>query len=257
MIPDEVPEAAGSVFGHNSGSMLVSARNEQAAMLLDTPMEGGKTFDQRRSEFIRSAQAQTVRDRQSAADAADTIKMAGEVWALIDAERRKLSDPYRETHLALSAMASEFWAPVLNAMEGLRRQIDAWTAQEDQRIAAQRAEQEAILARMSSPAASPEPAGDVPPGGRPHIDYSAPAPRTEVPVMKPARRAKIHGDLGATISQRDIVGYEIEDISLIPDHIMQSETVKEAILTVVRQTARHFGVPKGIRTISRPTNQIR
>jgi hypothetical protein len=264
MIPDEVPQASGSVFGHNSGSMLVQAKAEHAAALHDTPRDEGKTFAQRKAEFLASAAAQRVRDRQSAADAGDTIKMAGEIWALIDAERRRLSDPFRETHLALSAMASEFWEPVNDAMLALHQQIDAWTAAEDKRVAAIRREQEAELANLRKPTIDPEKerqaerAIDTSLGHAPRsfIDYSAPASTPAMSVMRPTKRAKIRGDLGATISQRDVVGYEIEDISLIPDHIMQSETVKAAILTVVKTTARHLGVPAGIRVITTSGNQI-
>lgn len=255
MIPDEIPQARGSVFGDNSGSMLVSAKDQQHESLFDTPRDGGKTFAQRRDEFVASAGKQIVRDRETAGAAADTIKLANEVWALVDADRRARSDPFRETHLALSGMAAEFWEPVNQAMAGLREQIDAYTAEEDARIAAQQAEQQEALARMRG-AASPPPA---PPQGRSHIDYSVPTPEPQriAPAMRAPRRSRIRGDLGSTISQRDVVEYEIEDISLIPEHILTSETVKAAILAVVRATARHMGVPKGIRVITGTGNQIR
>ena len=259
MIEEEVPEAVGSVYGHNSGSMRETAEAEQAAALHDTVRAGGKTFAQRRAEFLASAAAQTVRDRQSAAAAGDTIKLAGEVWALIDADRRERSDPYRETHLSLSGMASGFWSEVNDAMEALRGQIDTWTAEEDKRIAARQREQEEEMARWRAPAAPAPIAAPSPPAARAHIDYTAPTPppTPAMAAMRPAKRSKIRGDLGATISARDVVSYEIEDISLIPDHIMQSPVVRDAILDVVRRTARVMGVPAGIRVITNTGNQIR
>lgn len=260
MIEEEIPEARGSVYGDNSGSMLTAARDEQSAALYDVERDGGRTFAMRKAEFLASAAKQRVTSRQTAADAADTIKLAKEVWALIDVDRRARSDPYRAVHLALSAQASEFWDEVNEAMAGLNRQIDAYTDAEDERIAAQQREQEEAFARMRQSAA-PAPAVEPPaaPTGRQHIDYAAPAatPVRAAPAMKAARRAPIRGDLGSQIIQRGTDIYEIDDISLIPDHIMQSKTVIEAILTVVRSTARHMGVPPGIRVRTETGNQIR
>ncbi len=264
MIEEEVPQPREPVFGDNSGSMLIAAKSEQGEALHDTVREG-RTFAQRRAEFFASAAKQTVVDRRSAADAADTIKLAQEVWALIDADRKARSEPFRTVHLALSAMASEFWEPVNEKMQGLREQIDTWSDEEDARIARRQKEQSDQLAAMrggavTAPVPAPTPSvPSTPPSGRYEIDYAAPAApiTTKVLPVAPARRAKIRGDLGATISQRDIVRYEIEDISMIPDHIMQSPTVVEAILTVVRSTARHMGVPKGIRVRTETGNQIK
>jgi hypothetical protein len=75
--------------------------------------------------------------------------------------------------------------------------------------------------------------------------------------MRAPRRTKIRGDLGAVISAKDTTIYEIEDFALLPDHILKAPTVIEAILTVVKATARHMGVPPGIRTVTTTGNQIR
>ncbi len=259
MIEEEVPQPREPVFGDNSGSMLIAAKSEQGEALHDTVREG-RTFAQRRAEFLASAAKQTVVDRRSAADAADTIKLAQEVWALVDADRKARSEPFRTVHLALSAMASEFWEPVNEAMQALREQIDTWSDEEDKRIAKRQQEQKDQLAAMRGVTAPvPAPAPPPPQVGRYEIDYAAPAApiTTRVLPVAPSRRAKIRGDLGATISQRDITRYEIEDISMIPDHIMQSPTVIEAILKVVQSTARHMGVPKGIRVRTETGNQIK
>lgn len=245
MIEDEVPQPREAVFGDNSGDMLVVAREDLREVLHERDRDG-KTFAQRRDEFVTSASRQVVKDRESAGAAGDTILLAREVWAMIDAERRERSDPYREVHLALSEDARAFWEPVDEAMKALRAQIDAWTDEEDQRVTNQRAEQQAAMAAMRAKAA-PAPEPGAPP----------PRPRAAPPAMKPARRAKIRGDLGATISAKDSVEYEIEDFSLLPDHILKSPTVVAAILTVVKSTARHMGVPAGIRTIVTTGNQIR
>jgi hypothetical protein len=259
MIEEEIPESAGSVYGHNSGDMLAIAKADLVSALYDDD-SAGKTFAQRKSEFLTSASRQSVTSRSTAAAAADTIKLAGEVKALIEAARKQRSDPFREVHLALAREAAAFWEPVDEAMAGLRRAIDVWAAAEDDRIAQQQREQEEELARMRAGSAPPPAPPPPPAAGRAHIDYAAPAPapaRSTAPQMRQPRRSRIRGDLGATISATQVSTYEIEDWALLPDHILKSPTVVEAILTVVRGTVRHMGVPAGIRVITEATNTIR
>jgi hypothetical protein len=270
MIEDEVPQPREAVYGDNSGDFHRAALDEHTAFLHDVVQESGKTYERRRSEFLTSASRQVVRDRESAGAAADTIKLAGEVWAEIEAHRKERSEPFRTTHLALTAAAREFWEPVVEQMQGLAEQIDAYTEVEDKRIADQRAEQQRERAALRNPTIDPEKeklaeqALDTALGhkSRPIIDYNPSEPRVvkvmaaPSPQMLPAKRAKIRGDLGATVSQKTIVEYEIEDISLIPAHIMTSPTVVEAILTVVRSTARHMGIPAGIRVKNTTGNRI-
>jgi hypothetical protein len=262
MIPDEEAPFPVASVGHNSGDMRARALAELREQL-QLVMREGKTFEARKAEFLASAARQNVRDRQSAADAADVIRLASEVWTLILTERVTLSTPYRETHLALKRVADEFWAPVAGAMEVLNDQIDAWTAEEDKRIADQQAEQEAEMARLREAANKPAPiveSENPAPAGRAYVDYTAPAvpaPRVAPPVMRPAKRATIVGDLGGMITQATVTDYVIEDISLIPAHIMQSETVVAAILSVVKSTAKHFGTPPGIRKIETSANRVK
>jgi len=265
MIEDEVPQPREAVYGDNSGDFHRAALDQHTAFLHDVEQPSGKTYERRRSEFLTSASRQVVRDRESAGAAADTIKLAGEVWAEIEADRKERSEPFRTTHLALTAAAREFWEPVVEQMQGLAEQIDAYTEIEDKRIADQRAEQQRERAALRNPApAEPASNPDELPGHQPRsiIDYNPSEPRVvkvmaaPSPQMLPAKRAKIRGDLGATVTQKTIVEYEIEDISLIPAHIMTSPTVIEAILTVVRSTARHMGIPAGIRVKNSTGNRI-
>lgn len=264
MIPDEEASYSIAPPGHNSGDMRARAIAELREAL-ELVTRDGKTFETRRAEFLASAARLVVRDRQSAADAADVIRLASEVWAMILTERVSMSDPYRETHLALKRVADEFWTPVAVAMEYLKRQIDDWTAEEDKRIAAQEAEQEAEIARLRALAAPPpEPAPveseNPAPVGREYVDYASPAipvQRVAPPVMRQPKRAAIVGDLGGMITQATVTDYEIEDITLIPAHIMQSPTVVAAILSVVKATAKHMGVPPGIRVNTSNTNRVK
>ena len=252
MIEEEIPQSVGSVPGHNSGTMMEQARAAQREALDDTPRDGGKTFAKRRAEFLASASKQRVIDRETAGAAADTIKLAKEFRELVVADRKDRSEPYRQVHLALSGMEAEFLQPLDDAMDGLAAQIDDYTAEEDRRVAQQRAEQQAEMARLRAETAPVEQAAP-----RERLDYSNPGPRAPRSVTPPRKKARITGDLGATVTTRAHEEYEIEDVRSLPDHILTAEPVKAAILAVVRSTRRHLGVPAGIRVITSTGNQIR
>jgi hypothetical protein len=268
MIPDEIPATPGP--GHNSGATLLQV----ARLAQETALE---EYHQRRSEFLTSASRQTVTDRQSAADAADTIALAAKVWKLIDEDRQKRTDPYREVHSTLIAMASEFWYPVEEAMNRLLAQIDAFSETEDRLIADQQREQEEAMAALRAraagvaPAVAPIPVQSIETverqeaqTGRAYIDYVAPAAQYEQParlpgptIGSPARRSKIRGDLGGTISRDQEKIYEIEDIKALPSWIFETETVMNAIINVAKSNARHMPNIPGIRTRLVPKTTVK
>lgn len=99
------------------------------------------------------------------------------------------------------------------------------------RIAAQRAEQDAIL------------------GGAPAIPGAAPsfpatAPRAD---PKPAATRPIRGDLGSRVSRRADSVIDVVDVRAVPDFILQSPAVTEAIVSVVRAMAKAGTEIPGIR----------
>lgn len=244
MIEDEIQIAP---MGHNSGLGPVEiARQLQTEALHDTVRRGGKTFAQRKVEFLTSASRQTVRDRQSAADAADTIKLAGAVLAEIETDRKEMSAPYLEAHRTFIAIAADFWEPVESEMARLEQEIENWNAEEEKRISDQQREQNEQMAAMRAKAVA------TPTTPRAHIDYTA---RTAAPAAVaaplPARRTKIRGDLGGTISKVDERVFEIEDLSKVPDYILSSQTVKDAILAVARRMAKDIPEIPGIRITTR------
>lgn len=267
MIPEEKPDGHGG-YGHNSGASLEAMRAEQRAALDDTQRVNGKTWRERKGEFLLSASRQVVTDRHTAAAAADTIKLAAAVRDEIMADRQQRTEAHYQIHRQLSAMANEFWSPVDEAMLGLKQQIDEWQAEEDTRIARQQREQQDGLAKLRAEAMGVTPAPPAPQDepeaapaateGRSYLDYTAPTPAVQsiAPAMRPAHRKVIRGDLGGTITKVDTTEYEIEDITLIPPHIMQSPVVTEAILSVVKRTAKQLGIPAGIRARTGTANRV-
>ena len=220
MIPEDAPPPA--PIGHNNPpSMIETALEMQRAEL--------ETFRARRDEIMAAANRKVVVDRETAGDAGDIIKVAGEVWKKLDDERLARSQPFRDAWLKLKAIVDEFWTPAAEAVDELRRRLKEWDDAEEDRIKAQQREQAKAMAdmrrRASRTAAKP------------------PAPPAEA---LPPKRRKIHGDLGATVSRVDKVEFEVVDVRLVPDWILNSPTVKAAIVEVVRSTAKHIPEIPGI-----------
>src|SRR3546814_14570688 len=64
--------------------------------------------------------------------------------------------------------------------------------------------------------------------------------------LKPARRRKIVGDLGATVSQVERKIYRVVDVRAVPDLILNSKTVHEAIVAVAKSMSKHMPSIAGI-----------
>lgn len=222
MIPEEKP-----VDWRETGAPPPKSDNlppsiaELAVEDLRTALE---RFKDRRDEFVKSATTQIVKDRHDVGAAGDTIKLGKRVWEMIERERTDRSEPHRDAQLALKAFADEFWSPAYDALTVLNEQIRAFNAAEKKRVEDQRAEQAAAMAAMREKVAAP------------------PMP---VDVL-PARRKKTRGDLGATVSIVDKVEYTVTDVRAVPDVILNSETVKAAIIAVAKSMSKHMPVIDGI-----------
>jgi hypothetical protein len=230
---------------HNKPPMLLEiepARTDLREWLTERLQRGDKTFAQRKAEFLRAAGAAVVRNRETAGAAADVIKLASAVKKEIDAERLSRSNPYRQVADALVREIEEFWHEVDAAMERLRDMIDAWTAHEDELIERQRLEQEQEQREMRERA-------------RVMDAMTAPIPAAARP--EPARKRPIRGDYGARVSAAERKVYAIEDVRKLPDWVLDAPVVRDAILQVVRQTAKHMGDIPGIRVSIETENQIR
>lgn len=255
MIPDEVEPAPRD---HNRPPSPVES-------LVVEQKEALKVFEQRRDELVASAGKLKVFDRISAGSAGDVIRIAGEVFKRVDQDRRDRTDPYRKAADSAKAVSDEFWQPVEDALKELRRRLKVWTDAEDAKIEAQQREQDAEMERMRQaslpkapePHVSTDPVGANPPSERQDINYSATAPRPAAPpVFRPAARRKIRGDLGATVSTVERKEYRVSDITKVPPWILDTPTVHDAIVAVVKSMAKHMGEIPGIESTTVTDNKI-
>lgn len=212
----------------NIGHNLPPSDHERA---IDEQVELLAGYEKRRDEFILAAERAVIRDRATVGDAGDVIHLANRVWSDIDEATKKLRAPFRATADRLKARVDDFWQPLIDAHQALQAKIDAWMVDEDKRIAEQRAEQDAIL------------------GGAPAIPGTAPSVAATAPRVepKPAAARPIRGDLGSRVSRRADSVIEVVDVRAVPDFILQSPAVTEAIVSVVRAMAKAGTEIPGIR----------
>ena len=235
MIPDEQP--ALPPRDHNRPPSPVEALSAEQKEALEP-------YRKRRDEIVAAAQKKNVVDRATAGDAGDIMRVARDVFAILDADRRERTDPYRRAADAAKGVVDEFWQPVVDAIADLRGRLKKWDDEEEARIRQQQREQEAEMARMRAAAQPPAESPAAPPPSPP-------------PAMREPARRKVRGDLGATVSSVDKVQYRVVDIKAVPDWIMASPTVHEAVITVVKAMAKHAGQIPGIETSTTSDIQIR
>lgn len=229
MIADEPT----SGFGHNSRAVADAALREiREAMAL---------YANRRDDIVAACARAEIRERADAADAADLIRVAKQVWSRIDDARRAIGDPHRAAAEAVKAEADSFWRPARDAMDKLDAKVACWLDEERQRIAAQQAEQDAAMARM------------VPPS---HPNASKALPVRTARPPQPAKIETIRGDLGGKVRSVDQFDIEVEDVALVPGFILDSEPVRAAIVSVVQGMARKGTTIPGIRITPRTVARI-
>lgn len=225
-------------IGHNQPNLAAGALAEMRAKL--------ERFKQRREEFLASAKKVVINDRHDAGDAASLIGMSRDVAKLIDAVRVEIGGPYDLAAKAVTAEANEFWADVFSAMDGVQAKLTTFADEEQKRIRAQEAEQAEEDARRRAALAPAPAAGPSPP----------PPARPSAPPRAPKKKA-YRGDLGhqAIVGAEDVI--EIVDVRALPDMVLNSSRVKEAIIAVLKPMVRNGMAIEGITTSKQTTTSIR
>lgn len=222
MIPEE-PKPREAGIGHNQPpspiDVLVAEQREALTPDLKDRLE----------YIVERADKKEVNDRVSAGDAGDIIKVAHDFMDVIEKARIERTRPYRDAADRAKAIADEFVEPLRAAVDRLRARLKAWDREEDKRIAAQAAEQEAFFSK-------PNPTPDV----------QSVTPSSSPPSLRPAKRRKIVGDLGARVTRAEVKTYRVVDVRKVPDMILNSPTVHEAIIQVVKSMAKHLPSIDGI-----------
>ena len=254
MIPDEQPEHAPRDHNSPPGLLPLEQAVEEFDKFFALEPINGKTFAERKAEFLRAGRNAFVRDRESAGKAGDLLKLAKRARDRLQDARFDRSQPYRDTADALGRKCEDLWEDVDTAMDGVRALLKTWTDAEDARIEAQRIEQEA---EMAAKLAAAEPKGEIDPAKEKAVQETTGAFLGIGTPLAPPRRKKIRGDLGATVSAVERFTYKVTDVRALPDYILNAPGVHEAIVSAVKSTRKVMGVPDGIEATPYTENQIR
>lgn len=218
MIEPEVPEAGGGM-GHNQPPSPIE-------MLVNEQRDGQTPYEDRRDEIIGALGAKDVVDRISAGEAGDLLAIVKAFRDKMSGERVERTKPYREAADKAKAVHDEFVEPLIEAADDLLARLNRWNREEKRRRDEQQAEQAAIL-------------GDVAKG---------PAVTSPVPP-KPRAKAKTvvaRGDYGTKVVDTTTTAYKVTDVRAIPDHILNTTAVHDAIIQVVKSMAKHFPDVPGV-----------
>lgn len=223
----------------------VTSRDNQpptpTSALVAEQREAMEPRKERLDYILERANAKQVTDRVTAGDAGDIIKIGREFLDIVEADRVARTKPYRDAADAAKAVADEFMDPLVDALAKLKARIDEWDAAEDARILAQQREQEQFFADAAKHESVPD---------------TCPAPAPRQPELKPAKRSKIVGDLGARVHQVEEKTYRVVDVRAVPDMILNSETVKAAIIQVAKAMSKHMPKIDGIEITTGTTNRV-
>jgi hypothetical protein len=204
-----------SEIGHNSGAV----DPELAAEAMKRALE---PWASRKDEFVTKAEAAAVSDMDSAQVAVDFVRMVG---ALRDKAKELMAEvraPYSQAADAAGSVAMRFIEELDAAEDAVRGKLrayrDAARKAAEELEAQQRAEEE----RLRKEAAA-------------RLGEVAPPPPPPELTPQPRRRRKaapIRTDLGGMLSEQERWRIRVDDVSQIPENVLNSDRVKEAIAKV-------------------------
>lgn len=251
------PKPAQAVIGHNKppledmivADFMESLREEEGLL-------------PRIDELVAKGKAAGACDSEDRAGRyGDFVKMAGVAAKSVEQIRERHNRPILTAQRALKGKADAIVAPLTEAVNNVRRQLDAFMA-EQRRIAAERQRQAEEQARAARIAAEEE--------RQRQIDEARAAGEIELPAMEefdlpPVRvttpeieKPAVRGDYGSRVGSQTVWKHEIESVRQLPDALLKHPKVIEAldklIAAQVRSGTRQI---KGVRIWDEQTTVVR
>lgn len=216
MTPVATAEAS---IGHNNPPSLVN----EAVQAMEAAVA---PYRDRAEQLVAAADRAAVIDHDTAGKAADLVKMIRVCHTAIEDARKAVKEPYLEAGRKIDAVGKQYTDPLANAKRKVEDKIDVFQREERARLEAERRRMEELRRQQELEAAA---AGEAAP---------EPAPA----VAEPQR---IEGDLGAKVSTKTEWHHEVLDYRALPESILLSVGVKEAIDKAIKAQIR-----AGVREIS-------
>lgn len=203
-----------SSLGHNSGLSPEAAREAMKSAL--------GPWEKRCSEFEEKAKRADIHTQDAAEAGIDFIRMARALREEVDRLRDEVREPYRQAAQAATNVADNFQARLDDAIETMQIALRGYQAERRAKAEAREKEQREVERRLAREAAERE---GVPP--------PPPAPEVEQPRKK-RRAPAIKTDLGGRMVEQDRWRVEVTDPTKVPDFVLKSPKVVEAIRIVAR-----------------------
>lgn len=227
--------------GQQSGSELDSGRDarldnqppleERILMQFEDELRDDGLLERIAAITESAGRVPTIDSQAVAGKVGDLIAQARAAGKAVEERRETHNRPLLTAQRALKGRADALLAPMVQAIDGVRRSLDAYMAEEARkaREAERLAAEQARIAREAAEAAAAEAAK----AGEP-----APPPP---PVIEPARveQPVARGDMGARVGTRTVWKHEIEvPVAKLPKAILENAKVVDAINQVIAAQVR-------------------
>lgn len=216
--PEQAPQAAGSVPGHNRPSL-----DEEARQQFNEAIDQRDGFRKRIEDLVGSAEKAYATDEASLGRCGELVKQIRAAGKVIEDVHKTTKQPYLDAGRVVDDMKKSMIGP----LEAAKAKVEAKQNQylEEQRqmqIAAERRRREEEAARAKEAAASDQPAGEI----------SVPPP------PPPVTGVVARGDYGTAVSAQTVAVPEIVDYDLAYIKVAQNVKVREAIETAIKALVR-------------------
>lgn len=186
-------------------------------------------LEQRRQEILDRIPKIVIRNENDIGQTGDMAKLIRALTDEVENKKSEILGPIYQARDRVTSAVEQFNGPLDDARKNLSQLVDDF--REDQRLKVEekkRKQREVVQARARAQNIAVEPEPEVVPA----------------PVK---RAAPSRGDYGGRVGQRENTQVEIEDFSKLPEYILHSKQVKEAVLKVARSFASNLEEIPGIK----------
>lgn len=223
------PEAAATTLDrhHNQPPL-----EERVIMDFEDQLRGDGLLERIAAIIESASRAPAVTDQAVAGKVGDLIAMGRAARKAVEERRETHNRPLLNAQRALKGRADAIVGPMDIALNGVKRSLDNFMAEEARKAAEERrrAEEAARIAREAAERAQREAAE----AGKPVEDIP-------LPVVEPAKveQPVARGDMGARVGTRTVWSHEVEvPIAKLPKAILENEKVKAAVDQIIAAMIR-------------------
>ena len=188
-------------------------------------------LEERKAAALASLDKVVIRDQEDLGRVGDTARIFKAMLDDVEEKRSSVLVPIYEARDRVNTFADRWTAPLEAGRDQLAAKVDAFRDDQKRKAKEQQDEQRRIEQARAAAAGVAIP----------------PPPTPAATHQQPERSLRARGEYGGRVSERAKVEVSIEDMTLLPDYILNSKPVQEAILKVARQFATNLDEIPGIK----------